>query len=55
MDRLKTCTIDELLSDPEWIMDKHFLRGGLPDRTKTTIVVGVPCRGAVNIVQVLSA
>lgn len=35
-------TPEQLSNYPEWVMERYFLSSGQPDRTKTTIVVGMP-------------
>jgi hypothetical protein len=35
-------TAEQLSNHPEWVMERYFLSSGRPDRTKTTMVVGIP-------------
>ncbi|KAJ5706677.1 hypothetical protein N7488_006478 [Penicillium malachiteum] len=38
---INKCTVEQLSSTPQWLLQKYFMSNGLPDRTKTKTVVTV--------------
>ncbi|KAJ5737797.1 uncharacterized protein N7483_002922 [Penicillium malachiteum] len=39
---INTCTIEQLGTEPRWLLERYFLSNGVPDHTKTRTLLAVP-------------